>query len=213
VKRIRPEQSFSLYASCTVDYDGRARSTLEKGNYLIIHKSDGTLLIHGGTLCTPRNYQPPGAILKTDKNRIISFRKNEIIVITISKILAYDEFKDWSKQRIDITKTEKELRDKIVSQIDKYLKTKVKEVHVEFPTPVGNIDILAIDENNIYHVIEVKRGKASLAACSQLDRYSTYFINIMKDVKDYIASPEVSSNATNHMRTLRQSWIKAVHSI
>jgi RecB family endonuclease NucS len=213
VNQIRPEQSFSLYANCTVDYDGRARSTLEKGNYLIVHKSDGTLLIHGGTLCTPRNYQPPGAILKLDKNKIISFRKGELIVITVFKILSYNEFKDWSKQRIDITKTEKELRDKIASDINNFLKTKVKELHIEFPTPVGNIDILAIDEDDIYHVIEVKRGKANLAACSQLDRYSTYFINIMKNVKDYIASPDVSSNAIEHMGTLRQTWIKAVHSI
>ena len=211
MKRIRIEKSFTLYADCQVDYDGRAKSTLNHGNYLIIHKGDGTLLIHGGTLCTPRNYQPPGAILHKKGNKLTSVRKEETIVITIRKIWKYDEIDGWSNNRISITKTEKELQDYIVDNFKNVLGFKPLEIHKEFITPVGNIDILAIDEYNIYHIIEVKRGKASLASCSQLERYSNYFIDIMKNVCDYIASPDASSNAVNYMDEQRQIWLQINH--
>ena len=194
-----------------MDYDGRAKSTLKPGNYLIIHKNDGTILIHGGTLCTPRNYQPPGAILYKVGNVLISIRKNEKIIITIDKIIQYNEVNDWSNNKIDITRTERELRDYIAGNVEEVLGFKPVEVHIDFITPVGNIDILIIDEDDIYHVIEVKRGKASLSTCSQLERYSNYFIDIMKNVCDYVASPDASHNAINYMTDQRQVWLQVNH--
>lgn len=211
MKRIRVERSFTLFANCQVDYDGRAKSTLKSGNYLIIHKSDGTLLIHGGTLCTPRNYQPPGAILHKVGNVLLSIRKNEKIMITIKKVINYCEVNDWSDHKVNITRTERELCDYIANNINEVLGFKPIEVHVEFTTPVGRIDILVIDEYDIYHIIEVKRGKASLSTCSQLERYSNYFIEIMKNVCDYVASPDASQNAINYMNEQRQAWLQINH--
>ena len=213
MKQIRVEQPFILYALCTVDYDGRAKSTLELGNYLIIHKSDGTLLIQGGTLCTPRNYQPPKAIMRLSGNKLISKLKEETIVITVERINFYEELKNWSSKKIEINKTEAELQDKIYNNIEEYVKMPVKEVFKEFKTPVGNVDILAIDIHDTYHIIEVKRGKANLATCSQLERYCNHFTDIMKNVKDYIASPDISNNALRFAQENYQTYLKVEHSI
>lgn len=210
---IRVEQSFVLYAFCSVKYDGRAKSTLIPGNYLITHKNDGTLRIDGGSLCTPLNYQPPGAILHKVKDSLISIRKNEKITIEIDKIHYYQELRNWSSNKIEIKKTEAQLRDKIVNKIDKILKVKTIEVFKEFKTPVGDIDILAIDEYDTYHIVEVKRGKANLATCSQLERYCFYFVDIMKNVKDYIASPDISDNALRYANENYQTYLKVEHSI
>jgi len=200
-----------LYAECTVNYDGRAKSTLENGKHLIIHKNDGTLLIHGGRLCTPLNYQPPGAIMYKKKNKLISKRNNEIIIIAINEIITYEELHQWSAKKIAISKTEKELRDHIVAHFYEIFGFHPVEIYIEFATPVGHIDILAIDEYNIYHVIEVKRGKASLASCSQLERYSNYFIDIMKTVRDYLTSPDISKGALNYAKKVHQTWLKVEH--
>lgn len=56
---VLPSESFAIYADCEIVYNGRAASTLKRGHYLIVHKIDGTLLIHGGDLFNPRNYLPP----------------------------------------------------------------------------------------------------------------------------------------------------------
>ena len=211
MKQVRVEQPFILYAKCRVDYDGRAKSTLEAGNHLIIHKNDGTLLIHGGALCTPLNYQPPGAILYKQGNQLISKRKDETIIITVEETLSYDELCDWSSKKIEIHKTERELRDFIADNLETILGVKFLEVYTEFQTPVGNVDILGIDEFEVYHVIEVKRGSASLASCSQLERYSNYFIEIMKTVKDYLACPKISANALKYAADMRQTWVQIDH--
>lgn len=213
MEQVRVEQSFIFYAKCRVDYDGRAKSTLEAGNHLIIHKNDGTLLIHGGALCTPLNYQPPGAILYKQGNQLISKRKDETIIITVEKSLSYEELCSWSTKKIEIHQTEKELRDYIAGNIKGVLGFEPVEVHVEFATPVGNVDVLAIDEWGTYHVIEVKRGSASLASCSQLERYSNYFIEIMKNVNDYLASPKISENALRYATEMRQNWVQIDHDV
>lgn len=213
MNRIRVEQPFVLFAKCTVDYDGRAKSTLELGNYLVTHKSDGTILIQGGTLCTPRNYQPPKAILKMSKNGLVSTYRDEKIVIKIDKILFYKELLNWSSKKVDINKTEAQLSDKILLNIDSILGVSIKESYREFKTPVGIIDILAIDANDVYHIIEVKRGKANLATCSQLNRYCHHFTDIKKNVKDYIASPDISDNALKFSKENFQTYLKVEHSI
>ena len=63
----------------------------------------------------------------------------------------------------------------------------------EFKTKVGSVDICAIDSLETYHIIEVKRGKASLSAVSQLHRY-------MEDIskprmRGYLIARGISSSA------------------
>ena len=213
MNQIRVEQSFVLYAKCSVQYDGRAKSTLIPGNYLITHKNDGTLKIDGGALCTPLNYQPPGAIMYKKGKTLISIRKGEKITIKIDKIYYHRELKEWSTNKIDISKTEAQLRDRIAANVDSILEIQSVEVFREFKTPVGDIDVLAIDIHDTYHIIEVKRGKANLATCSQLERYCFYFIDIMKNVRDYIASPDISDNALRHAGDNFQTYLKVEHGI
>src|SRR5690349_3757788 len=46
---------------CEVAYQGRATSTLSRGERLILLKPDGTLLVHTPEKAKPVNWQPPGA--------------------------------------------------------------------------------------------------------------------------------------------------------
>ena len=210
---IRVEQSFVLYATCSVQYNGRAKSTLIPGTYLITHKNDGTLKIDGGSLCNLLNYQPPGALLKLDGKNLISTRKGETIYVDIINIHFYKELKNWSTNKIAIKKTEAQLRDRLAANASKVLNIIPKEIYTEFKTPVGDIDILVIDIYDTYHVIEVKRGKANLSACSQLERYCNYFLDINMNVRDYIISPDISDNALKYANKNFQTYIKAEHSI
>jgi RecB family endonuclease NucS len=147
------------------------------------------------------------------KNKLVSIRKGEKITIEIKKIYYYQELQEWSTNKIDITGTEAQLREKIAANIDEILGIKSVEVFQEFKTPVGDIDVLAIDIYDTYHIVEVKRGKASLSTCSQLDRYCFYFIDIMKNVRDYIASPTITDNALRYSRENFQTYLKVEHSI
>ena len=73
-------QGFVLYCLCDVVYDGRAYSTLERGNYLIIYKPDGSLLIHGSSKSTPRNYQSVGSKVDLQLERESEFGQHGTLV-------------------------------------------------------------------------------------------------------------------------------------
>ena len=198
---------FVLYADCKVVYSGRAESTLDRGLYLIIHKSDGTLLIHSGTKTPPRNYQGPGALLSYNENIIISKRKSEIIHIMIYNIISYTPLLKWSDTSVTISKTEKDLVQKLFNNWYDYFKVDLEIIYTEYPTDLGPIDFLGIDSNNVYHIVEVKRTTATLSHCSQLQRYLESFYGLY-DTVGYIASPKINKSAITYLEKHKRKWIQ-----
>lgn len=57
----RRSACLSVFTECTVEYDGRANSSLASGDRLVVYKPDGTVLVHADERRTPQNWQPPGA--------------------------------------------------------------------------------------------------------------------------------------------------------
>jgi RecB family endonuclease NucS len=188
---------FILYAKCDVTYEGRANSYLTVGNYLIIYKADGSLLIHGGDKAVPRNYHPPGTKISFINNSIIAKRKKETILININEILCYHVPNDWSISPIIMRRTEKDLVDKIVKNIESYIDVIPDTIIRERNTECGKIDIFAVDQENTHYIIEVKRVKATINHCGQLRKYLECFPN--ERVKGYIAAPNICKSAQNYM--------------
>lgn len=207
---IRIDRPFSLYATCSIEYEGRAKSTLTPGNYLIIHKGDGTLLIHGASKFNVLNYQPPGAILRREHDHLISTRKNETIKIHLQQIIHYYEFPDWSN-KIDITMTEKHLRLQIIENIGMILNDAIIETIPEFATPYGPVDLVAISSTGLYYIIEIKRNKAALAGATQLGRYLSYFREIEQETQGWLMSPAISSGALEYCRKHGFHWGSVRH--
>ena len=185
-------EAFVIYGTFSVSYSGRGASELEKGQYLIIHKVDGSLLVHGSTNITARNYQGAGSRLMFDGDTLVSRnKKGELISIKIHNILSITKPRGWSSTKTKMSKRERDLVNKIVAELDKYI-TNSTLVSIEYETTtVGRIDIYLEDAFGQIHVVEVKRGKASLAACSQVARYLSAYPNAI----GYLMAPEISKNA------------------
>lgn len=166
-------ESFCLYANCEVVYNGRASSVLGPGNFLIIFKDDRSLLIHGGSLNVPCNYLGPGSTYTVDNNRIL-FKKNaETINVIIHEEIWKNQIHNWSKERPKISRTEKELREKLIANWSNLIGFEPQKVILEHLTDLGPIDLLIIDNAGNSHVVEVKRKKANSGAVSQLLKYKT----------------------------------------
>jgi len=205
-------KGFVLYCLCDVIYDGRAYSTLERGNYLIIYKPDGSLLIHGSSKSTPRNYQSVGS--KVDlhfKNGgggvLVSNNNNETITINIHHVIFIEHLHKWSDNDIIISKTEKELSEKLITNWSKYIKGDFVSITREFKTSLGPVDIVGIEANNTHHVVEVKRRKASISGCTQLKRYIDSLSEHVP-VLGYLASPSISATAFEYLKKLNFTWIE-----
>jgi endonuclease len=211
---IRVSKPFILLANCEVYYDGRAKSSLVPGDYLIIRKGDGTLLIHGGSKFNPLNYQPSGAILRKEGNKLISTRKRETITIIIHSIMWYREPVEWSENKIEISRTEYDLKLQIIRDIKELTGDRtIKEVTPEFKTPYGPIDVVAITETNLFHIIEVKRGKSTLSSCAQLERYLNYFKEINTPTKGWLMSPDISKGAVQYAANRSIEWRKVLFEV
>src|SRR5512147_1105065 len=78
---------------CHVHYAGRANSTLENGERLLIIKSDGSLLVHRPTGYEPVNWQPSGSVfhvqIKDDGLEVhgVRHKPHESVRVTFSSIL------------------------------------------------------------------------------------------------------------------------------
>lgn len=195
---------FCLYADCSIEYEGRACSTLSRGNYLIIYKNDKSLLIHGGDKTIPRNYQPPGGSLTKENGKIVLKRKNETITITLYKCINYIILENWSINSTEIIKTENDLVLKIVNNINQYLACDVVSVRREYATDMGKIDICAIDNVGTHHIIEVKRVKATKNHCNQLRKY----MDCIANSRGYIAAPSVAQSASDYIEKVGYKFIQ-----
>lgn len=193
-----PQGTFTAFAQCELIYSGRANATLGLGNYLIVYKADGTLGVHAGTKLLPRNYQGPGSKLTVEGNVLKSVNRKEIITITIHKLHWINEMTDWSDKETVVTKTERELVQKIVAHSDQYLGVPIHAVKTEYPTNVGPVDIFTEVASGSCQVVEVKRKRISLNDCMQLRKYVEYFMSKGRYPAAIIAGPSISKNAKKY---------------
>lgn len=201
---IKLDECFILYTRCSVRYIGRANSILESGNFIIMRKSDGTLMIHGKKLLKPLNFQPQGVQFRQEDNKIISQRKKETIIIEIDEIYHYYCINNWSEGNLILYNTENDLRKIIIDSIKELTNDNIVEMHTEYKTKYGPVDLVAISADGLYYIIEIKRGKASLSASTQLLRYTQCFSTI--PYKGLVMSPAISDNALRFLSEHQLYW-------
>lgn len=200
------DKPFIIFADCEINYDGRACSTLDRGNYLIIYKNDGSLQIHGSELLSPLNYQGSGSKVSLDNNKLLFTRKKETIEIILHNVYHKAKLENWSFNKPKMKKTEADLVNQLESTILSYIDNCIETIK-EYKTDVGPIDLLAIDSYGTNHVMEVKRGKANISACSQVERY----VASMNNSVGYIVSPQISKNALKYCKNNNIKWLEVNH--
>lgn len=203
---------FVMYCRAEILYEGRASSTLETGNYLIILKSDRSLSVHGGDKVIPKNYLSGGSKLTYQANpcAIVASRRGEVVKILIESIYWYHNIEDWSTNDIVISKTEKELVDKLVSNLGQYFGVQPGDAVVvvtEYPTDVGPVDII-IQYADEFWVVEVKRAKINLNNCLQLKKYVDHLRAIGRKVRPFIAGPAIADKAKYWCDENAYDWVK-----
>ncbi|MEM2925701.1 MAG: endonuclease NucS [Methanocellales archaeon] len=165
-----------IIGNCKVDYSGRAKSTLDYGERLVIVKRDGTVIVHQDINREPVNWMPPDTrvkyevedqkfILKAARRDPIEHMKisfKEICLIT-SQVL-----KDF--KRIKIAGMENQLVEEIARN-PSIIELGLRIVERERTTASGEIDLYGVDRNGTPVIIEVKRSSPSINAVQQLHAY------------------------------------------
>jgi RecB family endonuclease NucS len=172
-----------VIARCSVDYTGRLNAHLPLATRLLVHKGDGSLLVHSdGGSYKPLNWMSPPCTLTveepdedaasvgvTEQWRVTHKKSGDALVVKI-----YEVIHDTSH---DLGVDPGLIKDGVEADLQRLLAEQVSVVgegltlvRREYPTAIGPVDLLLRDDNGGSIAIEVKR-RGDIDGVEQLTRY------------------------------------------
>ena len=172
-----------VIARCSVDYAGRLSAHLPLATRLLIHKSDGSLLVHADALSyKPLNWMSPPCTLVIDEPdddqreagvlelwRVTHAKTADLLVVSIHEVLhdsAHELGVDPGLQKDGV---EAHLQ-KLLAEHIELLGEGYVLVRREYMTAIGPVDILARDASGASVAVEIKR-RGGIDGVEQLTRY------------------------------------------
>ena len=172
-----------VIARCSVDYAGRLSAHLPLATRLLIHKSDGSLLVHADCLSyKPLNWMSPPCTLVIDEPdddqreagvvelwRVTHAKTADLLVVSIHEVLhdsAHELGIDPGLQKDGV---EAHLQ-KLLAEHIELLGEGFTLVRREYMTAIGPVDILARDASGASVAVEIKR-RGGIDGVEQLTRY------------------------------------------
>ncbi len=197
---LRNREIIMVVGQCTVEYEGRASSTLSRGERLLIIKQDGAILIHRPNGYKPVNWQPAETQSK-------AYDINDTLFIEIVRRHPRE------KVRIAFESLKTILSDKLVDEGEFYLHASEKDMQraifldpniveigltnlkVEKEHPKGYIDVLAKDSEGRTIVLEIKRKKGTRTDVLQMHKYVSEYRKTNPSVRGILVAPSISKKA------------------
>ena len=190
----------TVFGDCSVDYAGRATSTLSRGKRLALIKGDNSISIHQNRLVRPTNYM---------MDTKISIANNEtFVVLTATKLkpkekltITFHEIIDVQSYPIEITNdlrlsgSERDLNDLLMQDLS-MIEDGLIPLNQQQYFGKGIADIIAEDKFGNLVVIELKRRQADYASVTQLQRYMKQAEKIKgKKTRGILLAPDIRPKA------------------
>jgi len=166
----------TVYGQCTVDYDGRASSTLGPGDRLVVCKPDGAILVHTDEGREPVNWQPPGSSqsVAVDEGdlRLHSERTapDEELTVRFGRVDHVVAYRTDDEEELSLSGTEDDLRQRLLDDPE-LLESGFTPLATERTTTAGAVDLYGEDTDGASVAVELKRRRVGPDAVSQLNRY------------------------------------------
>ncbi|WP_439591203.1 endonuclease NucS [Microbacterium sp.] len=176
-----------VIARCSVDYTGRLNAHLPLATRLLVHKGDGSLLVHSdGGSYKPLNWMSPPCTLEVEASeeedvveqwRVTHTKTGDALVVKLYEIVHDSSHELGVDPGLQKDGVEADLQRLLAEQVH-VVGEGLTLVRREFPTAIGPVDLMLRDDVVIEvagsprgHVaVEVKR-KAGIDAVEQLTRY------------------------------------------
>lgn len=193
----------TLFGRCRVAYDGRASSTLDPGDRLVVLKPDGTVLVHTDEGQQPVNWQPPGctheAGIEDGQFVVRSHRTSpdEQLLVAFEQLLHATAYDATDGADLALTGTEEDLRQRILDN-PSLVESGFEPRATERETPAGSVDIYGEDADGNVVVVELKRRRVGPDAVSQLNRYVESLerdLHVGATVRGILVAPSVTDTA------------------
>ena len=173
-----------VIARCSVDYAGRLNAHLPTATRLLVHKGDGSLLIHSdGGSYKPLNWmsppctltvEPPAAAEEDEEQvvqqwRVTHAKSGDSLVVRIYEVLHDSSHELGIDPGLVKDGVEADLQRLLAEQVG-VIGDGLTLVRREFPTAIGPVDLLLRDPTGGTIAVEVKR-RGDIDGVEQLTRY------------------------------------------
>ncbi|WP_457099817.1 endonuclease NucS [Microbacterium sp. P5_E9] len=172
-----------VIARCSVDYAGRLNAHLPEATRLLVHKGDGSLLVHSdGGSYKPLNWMSPPCTLTVEIPdaeaqaagvielwRVTQTKTGDTLLVRFFEVLhdsAHELGIDPGLQKDGV---EADLQRLLAEQVE-VIGDGLTLVRREFPTAIGPVDLLLRDAAGGTIAVEVKR-RGDIDGVEQLTRY------------------------------------------
>jgi RecB family endonuclease NucS len=199
---------------CEVLYDGRASSTADAGDFLVLIKTDRCVQVHGCAGIKPINWQPRTDVITTcvEDGRVVltaeRYSPNEVVRVVflepaLALALAFREDSGFV-----LRGSEADMRAALAKNPG-VIEAGLTLLDEELPTGVGGIDLYARDEQGRLVVVELKRGRATQEAVHQLRRYVDAVAGVAPGVvRGILAAPSITQPALAQLRKLNLEFVE-----
>jgi endonuclease len=168
-----------VIARCSVDYSGRLNAHLPLATRLLVHKGDGSLLVHSdGGSYKPLNWMSPPCTLTVEEPtgegvieqwRVTHGKSGDALVVRIHEILHDSLHELGLDPGLQKDGVEADLQRLLAEQVG-VIGEGLTLVRREFPTAIGPVDLLLRDPAGGTIAVEVKR-RGDIDGVEQLTRY------------------------------------------
>jgi RecB family endonuclease NucS len=203
---LRRNFTVQINGLCSVNYQGRAKSKLDRGERLVIKKQDSALLVHGPDNYQPKNWQPEVHSWKVEIDRendelVLEARRTnpeelvEIRFETVDMVMV-DQLVD--KSDLKIRGHEVDIHESIKESAE-IVEEGLKIIKHERETPAGFIDLFCRDVDDNYTVIEVKRNP-DYNTVLQLQRYVDEIEDEFSgDIRGILVAPKMTDKVLDYL--------------
>lgn len=197
-----------VIAHCSVDYSGRLSAHLPPATRLLIHKNDGSVLIHSdGGSYKPLNWMSPPCSLTLEEPdqalreagveqvwRVTHAKTADLLVVSIYRVITELSEDLGIDPGLIKDGVEAQLQ-KLVSEALEVISPNLTLVRREYPTAIGPVDILASEPGG-YVAIEIKR-RGEIDGVEQLTRYLDLLSRDphLRPVRGVFAAQEITPQA------------------
>lgn len=196
-----------VVGSCRVNYEGRASSTLEPGERVLVLKSDGSALVHRPRDYAPVNWQPPGSLYRTRLGegvltiRVFRRREKEALEVSFDDVILIAALQLRDAGAFHLYASEEDMKQAILVD-PSLLEEGFRPITAERPVEPGFIDILGVDMNGVLTVVEIKRKPATKEAALQLKRYLDVLnVDPEREVRGILVAPDLVRGAQRMLAT------------
>ena len=197
-----------VFAACEVQYQGRAASTAEAGDYLVMVKADGSLQVHAARGIKPLNWQPQVddvRITEEDGAAVLWAERmspHEMVRIAFLQPTLAQAVELGDKEGFVLMGSEAEMQ-RVLARNPDLIEAGLELLDAELPTDVGGIDLYARDAAGRFVVVELKRAKATHDAVHQLSRYVERVRELVDgEVRGILAAPDATAPALVQLERL-----------